>query len=179
MDSKSLSSRLIQVSTAVNETAAICGKIHKLHTHLARCKHVDQKTRHRASTDQARPVCSAHSLTLASENPTQASMPPAGQQAWFEIALCRTAVSAGWAWNSLSDPEFQSMMKIIRPDLKIPDRRKLSGHILNQEVDRVVQALKDQVEGRIATGMCDGWKNVSKTSVIASMITVDYQVRAI
>lgn len=102
--------------------------------------------------------------------------PPVGGQEWFELSLCRTAVSAGWSWNRLEDPEFALLIRGLRPDLKIPDRRVVAGPILDTEVNRVVGDLKDLVEGHPATGMRDGWKNVPKDSVIASMITVNYQV---
>ncbi|KAB5588959.1 HAT family dimerization protein [Ceratobasidium theobromae] len=158
---------------ALNDVDPICGKIYKLHSHLARCPHVDRKARHRALLDQARPSCNRNSAVLPIDRPNLE--PPVGQQEWFDRALCRTAVSAGWSWNSLNDPEFVSMMKVLQPGLKIPDRRTLSGRILNQEVDRVVGNLKTLVKGHLATGMCDGWKNVAKTSLVASMITVNYQ----
>lgn len=158
----------------------ICGKIENLHTHLARCKHVDRRVRHRATMDRARTPRASPGRRLVPQAPAPESSVgpalPSGDQATFELLLCRTAASTGWSWNSLNDPEFIHLMKALRPDLKVPDRRTLSGPVLSQEVLRVVNDLKQVVEGRLATGMCDGWKNVSKTSLVASMVTVDYQV---
>ena len=37
--------------------------------------------------------------------------------------------------------------------------------------------MKSKVSGKFATGQCDGWKNIAKTSLIASMINVEYVVR--
>ena len=170
----------LNLATALNDTSPICGKIENLHTHLARCKYVDRRICHRAAMDRARTPRSPPGGHLAPAVPVaDFSVEPAlpsGDQALFEVLLCRTAASTGWSWNSLNDPEFVHLMRLLQPDLKVPDRRTLSGTILDQEVSRVVGDLKQIVEGRLATGMCDGWKNVSKTAVVASMITVDYQV---
>lgn len=38
--------------------------------------------------------------------------------------------------------------------------------------------MRQEVHGRYVTGQCDGWKNISKDSLVASMINVEYTVRA-
>ena len=62
------------------------------------------------------------------------------------------------------------------PGANLPDRRALSGRILEREVAKVEARMREQIKGNIATGQCDGWKNVAKTSVITSMITVEHLV---
>ncbi|KAK7684286.1 hypothetical protein QCA50_012610 [Cerrena zonata] len=34
--------------------------------------------------------------------------------------------------------------------------------------------MKMKVSGKFGTGQCDGWKNIAKTSLIVSMINVEY-----
>jgi hypothetical protein len=48
---------------------------------------------------------------------------------------------------------------------------------LKEWVADVESDIKKKVKGKMAMGQCDGWKNVAKTPLVASMITVDYQVR--
>ncbi|EMD37962.1 hypothetical protein CERSUDRAFT_29916, partial [Gelatoporia subvermispora B] len=48
------------------------------------------------------------------------------------------------------------------------------GRILDQESHKVVVDMKTRVKGRYGTGQCDGWKNITKTSLVASMINVEY-----
>jgi hypothetical protein len=60
-------------------------------------------------------------------------------------------------------------------EAKLPDHRALSGHILDREVARVEARTREWIKGNIATGQCDGWKNVAKTSVF-TMITVEHVV---
>ena len=56
------------------------------------------------------------------------------------------------------------------------DQRVLAGRILNAEVAKVDAQTKEQVVGKFAMGECDGQKNVSKTSIMTSMITVKHEV---
>ncbi|KAG8680638.1 hypothetical protein FRC11_002196, partial [Ceratobasidium sp. 423] len=97
------------------------------------------------------------------------------QQTRFEEYICRIACSNGWSWNSLNNPEFSEMIAEIRPDLKVPNWHALGGRLLESEVMNVETELKNHVQAGLATGMCDGWKNVSKTLLVASMAMVDYQ----
>ncbi|PCH39122.1 hypothetical protein WOLCODRAFT_31142, partial [Wolfiporia cocos MD-104 SS10] len=48
------------------------------------------------------------------------------------------------------------------------------GRILEEEAQRVVIGMKQQVQGRFAMGQSDGWKNVTRTSLVTSMINVEY-----
>jgi hypothetical protein len=106
-----------------------------------------------------------------------ASKLPPDRQREFESDMCKMFASCGWAWNSASNPQFHGFFSKWVPDAHVPDRRKLSGPVLDTEVKGVEERVKVKVEGQFATGHCDGWKNVSKTSVIGTMITVDGEVR--
>jgi len=87
--------------------------------------------------------------------------------------------SCGWAWNSANNPQLQQFFSKWVPEVQVPDHRKLSGPVLDAEVRRVEDKMKLRVEGQLATGQCDGWKNISKTLVIGTMITVDGEVRVL
>ena len=55
----------------------------------------------------------------------------------------------------------------------VTDCKALKGQILDSEVQRVEAQTRQRMEGKVGTGQCDGWKNVAKTSVCTSMITVE------
>ena len=57
----------------------------------------------------------------------------------------------------------------------MPGRLLLSGWILDEEAAKVMDKVKAYV--KFATGQCDAWKNIAKTSLVASMINVEYTVR--
>ena len=101
---------------------------------------------------------------------------PSSRQDEFNEDLCKLFVSCGFAWNAASNPEMGLFMSKWISGAKVPDRRVLSGRILDGEVAKVDAKTKERVVGKFATGQCDGWKNVSKTSIVTSMITVEHEV---
>ncbi|KIM35265.1 hypothetical protein M413DRAFT_79560, partial [Hebeloma cylindrosporum] len=47
------------------------------------------------------------------------------------------------------------------------------GRVLDKEVQKVKYGVRQKVEGKLATGQCDGWKNVAKSSIVSSVMTVE------
>ena len=47
---------------------------------------------------------------------------------------------------------------------------------MTQKVD---EETKERIGGKVGTGQCDGWKNIAKTPVITSMMTVENEVHPI
>jgi hypothetical protein len=75
-----------------------------------------------------------------------------------------------------SNPEMGHFFKNWIPGTELPDRCHLSGKILMECVTHVEGETKTKVQGKLMTGQCDGWKNISKPPLIAMMMTVEYQV---
>ena len=61
----------------------------------------------------------------------------------------------------------------------MPGRKELSGCILNEEAEKVKGKMKWKVKGHYGLGQNDGWKNIVKTSLIASMVIICYIVSQI
>ncbi|KAF8270666.1 ribonuclease H-like domain-containing protein [Lactarius quietus] len=61
------------------------------------------------------------------------------------------------------------------PGAIIPDRRTLSGPILDCEAGKVEDRLKLRLKGRKATFQTDGWKNKAKQAIVATMVSVDFE----
>jgi len=99
------------------------------------------------------------------------------QQHDFSCDLCDLFVACGIPWNAASNPQLQIFCKKWITGAEIPDRRALSGSILKERVVDVKGHIKEKVKGKMAMGQCDRWKNVMKMPLVASMITVDYQVQ--
>lgn len=100
-------------------------------------------------------------------------------QTRFESDICKLWIANGWSWNSINNPQTRMFFDIWRPEAKLPDRHKLSGPVLRGEVETANALMHNAVKGRIATGMSDGWKNIRRTSLLASMLSVDYKVSKI
>ncbi|EJD36610.1 hypothetical protein AURDEDRAFT_21737, partial [Auricularia subglabra TFB-10046 SS5] len=48
------------------------------------------------------------------------------------------------------------------------------GRILDQEATACTERMKAEVGGKLATGQCDGWKDICKASIVAFMMNVEY-----
>lgn len=98
-------------------------------------------------------------------------------QAEFEVDVCKLFVACQIPWNAAQNPQMRKFtQKWITSDVVMPDRRILSGRVLNGEVEKVEAALKDVVKAKFATGQCDGWKNTAKVSVVSTAMTVGNEV---
>jgi hypothetical protein len=94
----------------------------------------------------------------------------------FNDDILNLFVANNFSWNSARNPEFIKWVTKWVPGAVVPDRRTLSGSILDRQSQRVEAQMRDDFNGKLATGQCDGWKNNAKVSVVAMMVTVDYEV---
>ncbi|THU83160.1 hypothetical protein K435DRAFT_571524, partial [Dendrothele bispora CBS 962.96] len=51
------------------------------------------------------------------------------------------------------------------------------GQILDDQAEKAYNNMRMETDGLYGTGQCDGWKNVKKNSVVASMVNVEYNPR--
>ncbi|KAK1222630.1 hypothetical protein PQX77_014513 [Marasmius sp. AFHP31] len=107
---------------------------------------------------------------------------PVAQDCWdseqqeFNQDLVRLFAACGFSWNSANNPETTLFFGKYVPQARVPDRRVLSGTILDREVNRVEGNVWQQVQGQKATYQADGWKNIAKTNVISSMMTAALKI---
>ena len=85
-------------------------------------------------------------------------------------------MSAGWSFNSITDPEVQKLFHGFIPGAVIPTRQKLSDQILSRELVKMEGTLKQSVQGAYATLQQDGWKDLSKKHLVAFMYTANQEV---
>ena len=65
------------------------------------------------------------------------------------------------------------IQKWVGLEVVVQDRRILSGKVLDKEAQKVEDAIRRKVQGKLATGQCDGWKNVAKSSIVSSVMSVE------
>ena len=182
------------------------GKLPKMETHLRHCQKIPNETRIRAIAELAADKENAPNISTINHSPhilpdsgssnlvtpTRAlkrsrsstssfgydSTPQwsSGRQEEFDDDMLKLFVSCGFAWNSANNPQMGLFVEKWIPGAKVPDRKSLSGRILDREVAKVEARTRERVQGKVATGQCDGWKNVAKTSIVTSMITVEHVV---
>ncbi|KAJ7215840.1 ribonuclease H-like domain-containing protein [Mycena pura] len=116
----------------------------------------------------------SHAVTPPSEalTPTGLPMWPPEKQEEFYDDLCRLFVACNWAWNGVANPELLLFMSRYISQAKIPDRRVLSGRVLDRLVAQFEEKVRVEVSGKLATGQCDGWKSLSKAHIISTSSTV-------
>ncbi|KAF8964937.1 hypothetical protein BDZ97DRAFT_2001757 [Flammula alnicola] len=102
------------------------------------------------------------------------NLSPSDLQDEFSADLCRLLIELNTAWAAADRPGLHRFIhKWVGPEVAVQDRRILSGRVLDKEVKKVEAAIRLIVQGKLATGECDGWKNVAKSNVITSLMTVD------
>ena len=94
----------------------------------------------------------------------------------FNDDLLNVFVANNFSWNSANNLEFIKFMTKWILGAVVPDRRALSGSILDRQSQKVETRMRDKLDGKLATGQCDGWKSNAKVSVVAMMVTVDNEV---
>ena len=100
---------------------------------------------------------------------------PSRQQE-FGDDFCRLLVATRSPWNFANNPETHLFAQKWIPGAVIPDRRTLSGPMLDREAAKVEDKLKLELKGKMATFQTDGWKNKAKQSIVATMVTVGSEV---
>jgi hypothetical protein len=112
-----------------------------------------------------------------SSSPVTRSWNPAVQQEFGED-ICKLLIATRSAWNIAHNPQVRLFFEKWIPGAIVPDRRTLSGPILDREAGKVEEKLKLKLKGRKATFQTDGWKNKAKQAIVATMVSVDFEVSA-
>jgi hypothetical protein len=55
--------------------------------------------------------------------------------------------------------------------------KKLSSAVLNAEVLKAENCIREKIVGKVGTGTCDGWKNKAKKLVVSTMLMVENKLR--
>jgi hypothetical protein len=94
----------------------------------------------------------------------------------FGEDFCRLLIATRSSWNTANNPQMRLFVEKWIPGAIVPDRRTLSGPILDREAGKVEEKLKLKLKGRKATFQTDGWKNKAKQAIVATMVSVDFEV---
>ncbi|KAJ7260042.1 ribonuclease H-like domain-containing protein [Mycena rebaudengoi] len=114
-------------------------------------------------------------ITSSSSHDVHRMWDPPRQEEFAED-LCKLFIACNVAWNSAANPELLLFFSKYIPEAKIPDRRVLSGRVLDTLVVQVEADIKSKVSGKLGTGQCDGWKTGAKASIITTSVTVEGKI---
>ncbi|THU84867.1 hypothetical protein K435DRAFT_590497, partial [Dendrothele bispora CBS 962.96] len=99
---------------------------------------------------------------------------PRMKQDEFNADLCCLLVSGLVAWRAVENPYWKWFFSKWVPGMVLPSRKVLSGRVLEEETAKAQGEMRKETEGLYGTGQCDGWKNVAKSSLVTSMVNVEY-----
>jgi hypothetical protein len=94
----------------------------------------------------------------------------------FGEDFCKLLIATRSSWNTAHNPQVQLFVDKWIPGAIVPDRRTLSGPILDREAGKVENKLKLKLKGQKATFQTDGWKNKAKQVIVATMVSIDFEV---
>ena len=105
------------------------------------------------------------------------ALSPEKLQRRYQEDFCRVLIGINAAWCAADNLVFRDFLGtwVDRP-VALPNRRAVSGHVLISVVESVQEKVAKVVKGKMATGQCDGWKNVAKSALVSSVMTVDSTV---
>lgn len=96
----------------------------------------------------------------------------------FEDDFCRVLIAINTAWVAADNHVLRAFMgKWVSHPVTVPNRRIVSGRVLERVAEGVETSVAVTVAGKMGTGQSDGWKNVAKTHLVSSLMSVENEVR--
>jgi hypothetical protein len=95
----------------------------------------------------------------------------------FDSDFVRCIIANGWAFRCADNPQTKIFLEKWSHGPPASNRKKLSGAVLDSEVVKAEEQVRQKIQGKVGTGQCDGWKNKAKKSVVSTMLMVENEVR--
>jgi hypothetical protein len=150
-------------------------KPERLIKHLKECEHVPVAIRAKFA-ESTGPAAKRQKTQATFEVTTKVKWDQEKTEA-FNQDLTRAIVSTNIPFNVVTNPAFQQFLRTWAADPPIASRQVLSGRHLKKLVRDIENKAQTRMKGKLGMGQCDGWKNVAKTSIVATMVTIENQVR--
>ena len=88
----------------------------------------------------------------------------------LHLQIARFFYACNIPFNVAEHKEFKSMISLLRPGYSPPNRKDLSGHLLNTIHDQINEHILDQTRDKDVTLVQDGWSDIHNNPVIATSI---------
>ena len=134
----------------------------RMKKHLAKCQpvviNVDEQTA--SSSVQGPPAKVLKQSTL------QVLSTSAVKQHEIDLSVTRYFIATNTPFNAASNRHLKSLVQKLRPGTTIPERRKISGELLDEVYDQEKQKVKQQVQKAHVTLAIDGWSTLTNDPVL-------------
>ncbi|KAI0074473.1 hypothetical protein K474DRAFT_1532519 [Panus rudis PR-1116 ss-1] len=98
---------------------------------------------------------------------------PPEVQAKLEQDVCAVYAANGIPWHVADNFLFSELIRKWIPGSRPPSSYTLSGPCLDRAAEAAEKRTIETVSGKVGTGQCDGWKNIAKTNVVSSLVTIE------
>ena len=88
----------------------------------------------------------------------------------LNLQIARFFYACNIPFNVAENKEFKSMIALLRPGYSPPNRKELSGRLLDTIHDQISEYILEQTRGKDVTLIQDGWSDIHNNPVIATSI---------
>ena len=88
----------------------------------------------------------------------------------LDVLIAKFFYACNVPFNVAEQTHFKQMISALRPGYTPPDRKKLSGFLLDTVFVAINGHVADQLEGKDVTLVQDGWSDIHNQPVIASCV---------
>ena len=94
----------------------------------------------------------------------------------LDVQVAKFFFACNIPFNAVEHKEFITLVKNLRPGYTPPNRKTLSGTLLDEMTCNLENEMKSQLQGKECTLVQDGWSNIHNDPVIASCLQVENKV---
>lgn len=91
----------------------------------------------------------------------------------FDLQIGKYIYSTNTSFRAVEHPEFKKLINLMRPGYNPPNRKAISGHILDTVYDEEMLKLK-KLKGKTVSMAFDGWSNVHNEPIICASIVTEH-----
>ena len=91
------------------------------------------------------------------------------EQKRFDENIAMFFIMTGTPFQRVEDPSFAKALKILRPDVKVPSRKRLSGPLLNSSFTSVQKKVDGVLDAATMCITTDGWSNIKNEPIVNYM----------
>ena len=153
----------------------LAGKPNRMKGHFEKCKRdhgnasdakVPQK-RNRSESPPSKRLAVSDSLLQPQINVIKTSSDKKGE---LDLQIAKFFYACNIPFNVAEHTEFLKTIKLLRPGYSPPNRKTISGDLLDKVSEEMHGKMKKELDGKTATLVQDGWSNCHNDPVIASSV---------
>lgn len=177
---------------AMHLAKTLCGRVSTLRAHVRECPYVNIDAKGRLEEEDrlregpregsAETTASAadhvvHPTSTITYHPkTKPTSLTYTETQEFHLDILHLFAANNFPLHAIDSAQTHVFAEKWLPGLVLPTRQALGGRILKSAVKESKENMRKATDGKLAIGISDGWKNISRKSLLAYMVNVEYKV---